>query len=51
MYPWKGYTLVEEDGCLKLGWKDLSLLTASSWEPTDADATAAGDAHHEDHNS
>ncbi|XP_047069288.1 scarecrow-like protein 23 [Lolium rigidum] len=37
MYPWKGYTLVEEDGCLKLGWKDLSLLTASSWEPTTAE--------------
>ncbi|CAM0906352.1 unnamed protein product [Alopecurus aequalis] len=42
MYPWKGYTLVEEDGCLKLGWKDLSLLTASSWEPTaDDDLVAA----------
>uniref|UniRef100_A0A0E0LMC0 Uncharacterized protein n=1 Tax=Oryza punctata TaxID=4537 RepID=A0A0E0LMC0_ORYPU len=57
MYPWKGYTLVEEDGCLKLGWKDLSLLTASSWEPTDADADAdadvavAGDTHHESHDS
>lgn len=31
MFPWKGYTLVEEGGCLKLGWKDLSLLTASAW--------------------
>uniref|UniRef100_A0A0D3GSJ0 Uncharacterized protein n=1 Tax=Oryza barthii TaxID=65489 RepID=A0A0D3GSJ0_9ORYZ len=55
MYPWKGYTLVEEDGCLKLGWKDLSLLTASSWEPTDGDADAdvavAGDTHHESHDS
>jgi len=29
MYPWKGYTLVEEDAC----------LTASAWEP--AAATAA----------
>jgi hypothetical protein len=38
MYPWKGYTLVEEEACLKLGWKDLSLLTASAWEPTDAAA-------------
>ena len=38
MYPWKGYTLVEEDACLKLGWKDLSLLTASAWEPADAAA-------------
>ncbi|XP_074589858.1 scarecrow-like protein 23 [Curcuma longa] len=35
MYPWKGYTLVEENGCLKLGWKDLSLLTASAWQPAD----------------
>ncbi|KAF5748868.1 SCL domain class transcription factor [Tripterygium wilfordii] len=34
MFPWKGYTLVEENGCLKLGWKDLSLLTASAWEPS-----------------
>ncbi|CAM8898198.1 unnamed protein product [Rhodiola kirilowii] len=33
MFPWKGYTLVEESGCLKLGWKDLSLLTASAWQP------------------
>nr|CAB3502518.1 unnamed protein product [Digitaria exilis] len=38
MYPWKGYTLAEEDTCLKLGWKDLSLLTASAWEPADAAA-------------
>ncbi|KAJ6426123.1 hypothetical protein OIU84_026665 [Salix udensis] len=35
MFPWKGYTLVEENGCLKLGWKDLSLLTASAWRPAD----------------
>ncbi|KAL3568858.1 hypothetical protein D5086_028748 [Populus alba] len=35
MFPWKGYTLVEENGCLKLGWKDLSLLTASAWHPSD----------------
>ncbi|XP_062153399.1 scarecrow-like protein 23 [Alnus glutinosa] len=34
MFPWKGYTLVEENGCLKLGWKDLSLLTASAWQPS-----------------
>lgn len=32
MFPWKGYTLVEENGCLKLGWKDLPLLTASAWQ-------------------
>ncbi|KAH6780947.1 GRAS family transcription factor [Perilla frutescens var. hirtella] len=35
MFPWQGYTLVEESGCLKLGWKDLSLLTASAWQPFD----------------
>lgn len=35
MFPWKGYTLVEESGCLKMGWKDLSLLTASAWRPSD----------------
>ncbi|XP_054796529.1 scarecrow-like protein 23 [Prosopis cineraria] len=35
LYPWRGYTLVEENGCLKLGWKDLSLLTASAWQPSD----------------
>ncbi|XP_058107307.1 scarecrow-like protein 23 [Magnolia sinica] len=33
MFPWKGYTLVEDGGCLKIGWKDLSLLTASAWQP------------------
>ncbi|GAA0170407.1 hypothetical protein LIER_24675 [Lithospermum erythrorhizon] len=36
MFPFRGYTLVEEEnGCLKLGWKDLSLLTASAWTPLD----------------
>ena len=35
MFPWRGYTLVEENGSLKLGWKDLSLLTASAWQPSD----------------
>ena len=43
MYPWKGYTLAEEDGCLKLGWKDLSLLTASSWEPTEDEHAAVAE--------
>ncbi|KAJ0982648.1 hypothetical protein J5N97_010903 [Dioscorea zingiberensis] len=33
MFPWRGYTLVEDGCCLKLGWKDLSLLTASAWHP------------------
>ncbi|KAJ7209010.1 hypothetical protein O6H91_Y480800 [Diphasiastrum complanatum] len=31
MLPCEGHTLVEEAGTLKLGWKDLSLLTASAW--------------------
>ncbi|KAL3849045.1 hypothetical protein ACJIZ3_010927 [Penstemon smallii] len=35
MFPWQGYTLVEENGCLKLGWKDLALLTATAWQPMD----------------
>ncbi|KAG8387097.1 hypothetical protein BUALT_Bualt03G0217900 [Buddleja alternifolia] len=35
MFPWQGYTLVEENGCLKLRWKDLSLLTASAWQLSD----------------
>jgi hypothetical protein len=26
-----GYTLLEQIGTLKLGWKDLCLLTASAW--------------------
>lgn len=33
MFPCDGYTLVEENGTLKLGWKDLCLLTASAWRP------------------
>ncbi|GJN07128.1 hypothetical protein PR202_ga24929 [Eleusine coracana subsp. coracana] len=33
MFPSDGYTLVEENGALKLGWKDLCLLTASAWLP------------------
>ncbi|KFK32985.1 hypothetical protein AALP_AA6G314400 [Arabis alpina] len=32
MLPWNGYTLVEDSGTLRLGWKDLSLLTASAWQ-------------------
>ncbi|KAK7312187.1 hypothetical protein VNO77_35871 [Canavalia gladiata] len=36
MFPWRGYTLVEENGSLKLGWKDLSLLIASAWQPSDS---------------
>ncbi|CAN1146513.1 Protein SCARECROW [Linum perenne] len=33
MFPSDGYTLVEDKGTLKLGWKDLCLLTASAWKP------------------
>lgn len=35
MFPWKGYTLVEENGFVKLEWKDLSVLTAFVWQPSD----------------
>ncbi|GMH05447.1 hypothetical protein Nepgr_007287 [Nepenthes gracilis] len=34
MFPSNGYTLVEDNGALKLGWKDLCLLTASAWRPS-----------------
>lgn len=33
MFPSDGYTLVEDNGALKLGWRDLCLLTASAWQP------------------
>lgn len=33
MFPSQPYTLHEECGTLKLGWKDLSLYTASAWMP------------------
>uniref|UniRef100_A0A2N9G7M7 Uncharacterized protein n=1 Tax=Fagus sylvatica TaxID=28930 RepID=A0A2N9G7M7_FAGSY len=33
MFPSNGYTLVEDNDTLKLGWKDLCLLTASAWRP------------------
>ncbi|XP_043705243.1 protein SCARECROW-like [Telopea speciosissima] len=33
MFPCDGYTLIEDNGTLKLGWKDLCLLTASAWKP------------------
>ncbi|KAG7984758.1 hypothetical protein I3843_04G177500 [Carya illinoinensis] len=39
MFPSEGYTLVEDNGTLKLGWKDLSLLTASAWRPNFLAAT------------
>lgn len=31
MFQCEGYSLLEEDGVLKLGWKNLSLYTASAW--------------------
>ncbi|KAK9289495.1 hypothetical protein L1049_007650 [Liquidambar formosana] len=39
MFPSDGYTLVEDNGTLKLGWKDLCLLTASAWRPFRATPT------------
>lgn len=42
MFPWKGYTLMEENGCLRLGWKDLPLITASAWQLTDFSITNNG---------
>ncbi|KAL2250277.1 protein SCARECROW [Sesamum indicum] len=41
MFPSDGYTLVEDNGALKLGWKDLCLLTASAWRPSLPAATAS----------
>ncbi|WVZ54733.1 hypothetical protein U9M48_005487 [Paspalum notatum var. saurae] len=41
MFPSDGYTLLEENGALKLGWKDLCLLTASAWRPVQHAAAAA----------
>ncbi|KAK7340105.1 hypothetical protein VNO77_20799 [Canavalia gladiata] len=40
MFPSEGYTLVEDNGILKLGWKDLCLLTASAWRPPFHTSTA-----------
>ncbi|KAJ9185504.1 hypothetical protein P3X46_005134 [Hevea brasiliensis] len=52
MFPSDGYTLVEDNGTLKLGWKDLCLLTASAWRPfhvttTTAMAASATSIHHQ----
>lgn len=38
MFPSDGYTLVDDNGTLKLGWRDLCLLTASAWRPCAHDA-------------
>ncbi|KAK4783318.1 hypothetical protein SAY86_007692 [Trapa natans] len=39
MFSCEGYTLVEDTGTLKLGWKDLCLLTASAWSPFPASSS------------
>ncbi|XP_055809142.1 protein SCARECROW [Solanum dulcamara] len=44
MFPSHGYTLVEDNGTLKLGWKDLCLFTASAWRPNSLHA-ATGSRH------
>ncbi|GER52624.1 GRAS family transcription factor [Striga asiatica] len=44
MFPCDGYTLVEDNGALKLGWKDLCLLTASAWRPTSC-SSSSGNCH------
>lgn len=44
MFPSQGYTLVEDNGTLKLGWKDLCLFTASAWRPNSLHA-APGSRH------
>lgn len=56
MFPSDGYTLVEDNGALRLGWKDLCLLTASAWRPFPSSAAAAaptptpaGHVHHYHH--
>ncbi|CBI31126.3 unnamed protein product, partial [Vitis vinifera] len=46
MFPSDGYTLVEDNGTLKLGWKDLCLLTASAWRPFHAAATTTPTHHY-----
>ena len=45
MFPSDGYTLVEDNGALKLGWKDLCLLTASAWRPFHANVASATTIH------
>ncbi|KAF7845175.1 protein SCARECROW [Senna tora] len=42
MFPSDGYTLVEDNGTLKLGWKDLCLLTASAWRPPFHNTSSSG---------
>ncbi|KAJ6369361.1 hypothetical protein OIU78_001681 [Salix suchowensis] len=50
MFSSDGYTLVEDNGTLKLGWKDLCLLTASAWRPFHVNIeTATTTPHHHHH--
>jgi hypothetical protein len=37
--PAYGYSLVQGDGTLRLGWKDTSLYTASAWTSSNAAPT------------
>ncbi|KAI4295066.1 hypothetical protein MLD38_040661 [Melastoma candidum] len=46
MFPCNGYTLVEDNGTLKLGWKDLCLLTASAWSPLNVAPGFVGGVQH-----
>ncbi|KAI9108553.1 hypothetical protein K1719_020437 [Acacia pycnantha] len=46
MFPSDGYTLLEDNGTLKLGWKDLCLLTASAWRPSFHNNSNAAIVHH-----
>ncbi|CAK7343418.1 unnamed protein product [Dovyalis caffra] len=49
MFPSDGYTLVEDNGTLKLGWKDLCLLTASAWRPFHVSIETATTTNHHHH--
>eukprot|EP00252_Welwitschia_mirabilis_P008290 TRINITY_DN2005_c0_g1_i2.p2 TRINITY_DN2005_c0_g1~~TRINITY_DN2005_c0_g1_i2.p2 ORF type:complete len:257 (+),score=34.75 TRINITY_DN2005_c0_g1_i2:1544-2314(+) len=33
MFPCEGYSLVEESGVLRIGWREHFLFTASAWQP------------------
>ncbi|KAB5552287.1 hypothetical protein DKX38_009598 [Salix brachista] len=49
MFPSDGYTLAEDNGTLKLGWKDLCLLTASAWRPFHVSIETAPTTNHHHH--
>ncbi|KAI4374244.1 hypothetical protein MLD38_012258 [Melastoma candidum] len=46
MFPCNGYMLVEDNGALKLGWKDLCLLTVSAWSPLNVAPGFVGGVQH-----